>query len=504
MLRRVGAPILVITGTDAKDDPPRMTPTMFIHLLGKWMILFSSTLLPPLLIAALYRDGEFRYFLTAVLVNVAIGVLLWLAGSRQQFQMRLRDGFVVVVALWVATSLMAGINLMFSLHISFTDAVFEAVSALTTTGATVLVGLDHMPESVLFFRQQLQWLGGIGVIVSAVALMPMLGIGGMQLIKAETPGPFKSEKLTPRIAHTAAVLWRLYLAITVACALAYWFAGMSIFDAVAHSFSTVSTGGFSTYDASFGQFDSPLIECIAIVFMLAGAINFGVHWLAWRGLSMDPYWHNEELRAFLGIVLCSVVVVTAGLWLSGDRETLAPALRDAAFTVVSVITSTGFGTDNLAYFPTFLPVFLMLISFVGGCGGSTAGGMKVIRMVVIWKAIRQQLFLLVHPRSMRPIRLNGEIVDPRSLDGVMGFVTVHVLLVTISILILRGLGMDGISSFSAVASAINNLGPALGEVAVNFQPVPAAGKWLLSAVMILGRLEIFTVLVLLTPAFWRQ
>ena len=480
-----------------------MTFSMFVHLLGKWMILFSTALLPPLLIAALYRDGEFGFFLTALLLNAGGGLLLSMLGSRNGFQLRLRDGFAVVTALWVVTSLIAAVNLAFSLHISFTDAVFEVVSALTTTGATVLSGLDSMPKSVLFFRQELQWLGGVGVIVSAVALLPMLGVGGMQLIKAETPGPFKSEKLTPRIAHTAMAVWKLYLAITILCALAYWFAGMSLFDAVAHSFSTVSTGGFSTYDASFAQFDSVLIEGICIVFMLVGALNFGVHWAAWRSLSMNEYRRNEEVRVFLGIVLFAIVAVAGGLWLSGEQASLVRALRDSAFTVASVITSTGFVTENFALWPSFLPIFLILISFVGGCGGSTAGGMKVIRIMIVAKAIRQQLFLLTHPRSVKPIRFNGQVVDERSLHGVMGFVAVYVAVVTVSVLLLRALGLDGVSAFSAVATCINNMGPGLGEVATTMQTIPAAAKWILSAVMLLGRLEIFTILVLLTPGFWR-
>jgi trk system potassium uptake protein TrkH len=263
-----------------------MTFRMFVHMLGLWMVLFSIVLLPCILVAAVYQDGELVFFTDALAINLLAGLLLWQYGDPMTVQLRLRDGFVVVVALWVAASLQAAATLALGLGIAYTDAVFEAVSALTTTGATVLSGLDHMPKSVLFFRQELQWLGGIGVIVSAVALLPMLGIGGMQLMKAETPGPYKSEKLTPRIASTAAVLWKLYLAITIVCALAYWAAGMSLFDAVAHSFATVSTGGFSTYDASFAHFDSPLIEAVAIVFMLVGAINFGVHWLAWRSMSV--------------------------------------------------------------------------------------------------------------------------------------------------------------------------------------------------------------------------
>jgi len=477
---------------------------MFIHLLGKWMVIYSSVLLPPIAISAVYADGELKYFLLAFAVSVAIGGSLWLVGDRHPLQLKMRDGFIVVVALWVATSLIGSLHLVFSLGLSLTDAFFEVVSALTTTGATVLTGLDHMPQSVLFFRQELQWLGGIGVVVSAVALLPMLGIGGMQLFKAETPGPFKEEKLTPRISHTAAVLWKVYLAMTVGCALGYWFAGMSLFDAVAHSFSTVSTGGFSTHDASFAYFNNPVIDWVSIVFMMIGASSFGVHWMAWRNLSIEDYWHNEETRAFLLIVLVIVAIVAVELYLHSSHDTVAGAIRYSAFTVVSVITSTGFGTDSFATWPSFLPLFLILISFIGGCGGSTAGGMKVMRIVILGKAIRLELFRLVHPLGVKPLKLHGRSIETRAVDGVMGFVSVYILIFALFVLLMLSLGMNLESAFSAVATCINNLGPALGDVAGNFQAVSAPSKWALAIVMLLGRLEIFTFLVLLSPNFWRD
>lgn len=477
---------------------------MLLHLLGKWMMLFSTTLVPSIAVSALYRDGELKYFLLALMANLALGGALWLIGSRQPFQLRLRDGFILVVTLWVVTSLIASVHLMFSLGLDMTDAFFEAASALTTTGSTVLVGLDHMPPSVLIFRQLLQWLGGIGVVVSAVALLPMLGIGGMQLIKAEAPGPFKGEKLTPRIRHTAAVLWKLYLAITLACAVAYWFAGMSAFDAIAHSFTTVSTGGFSTHDASIAYFDSWLIESIAIVFMLIGATSFAVHWMAWRGLSIETYWRSEELKAFLIIVLLVTAVVAAELYLAGSRDSLTQAFRASSFTVASVITSTGYGIDDFSLWPAFLPVLLIMISFIGGCGGSTAGGMKVVRFIILGKAIRRELMNLIHPRAVTLLKLQGGLIDHRALDSVMGFVSVYVVLFATLVLLMLAFGMDFDTAFSAVATCINNLGPGLGDVAANFQSVSAGAKWVLAVTMIVGRLEVFTVLVLLTPTYWKN
>ncbi len=468
------------------------------------MILFSSVLLLPIALSAFYHDGELRYFSLALVASLSLGAVLWLAGKREVVSMKTRDGFILVVGLWVATSLISSIHLALSLHLGWTDAFFESVSALTTTGATVMTGLDEMPRSALFFRQELQWLGGIGVVVSAIALLPMLKIGGMQLIKAEVPGPFKEEKLTPRITHTAGVLWKLYLAMTLACALAYWFAGMSAFDAVAHSFSTVSTGGFSTHDASFAYFDNVVIEWIAMAFMLIGATSFGAHWLAWRRLSLAPYQTDEEIRTFIAIVVLLSLVVGAELLIQGNRHTVVEALRAGGFTVVSVITSTGFNIDNFATWPVFLPLLLILISFIGGCGGSTAGGMKVMRLVILGKAIHLQFFSLIHPRAVRPLKLEGRPVETRVVDSVMGFISVYILVFAVFVLIMLAQGMNPLTAFSAVATCINNLGPALGDVATDFQSVSAASKWTLSAVMLTGRLEVFTVLVLLAPTFWRN
>lgn len=477
---------------------------MFIHFLGKWMMLFNAVLLPSIVVSALYRDGELVYFLLALLVNTAVGGGLWIAGGRHRLQLKLHDGFILVVAMWLATSLIACVHLVFSLGLGVTDAFFEAVSALTTTGATVLTGLDGLPPSVLMFRQILQWLGGIGVVVSAVALLPMLGIGGMQMIKAEAPGPFKGEKLTPRIQHTAAALWKIYLVITVACALAYWFAGMSAFDAIAHSFSTVSTGGFSTHDASFAYFDSAVIESLAIAFMLIGATSFAVHWMAWRRLSIENYGQSEEVRAFVTIVALLIVLVAAGLYVQGSRETMTQAFRASSFTVVSVITSTGFGVDNFSTWPSFLPMLLIMISFMGGCGGSTAGGMKVVRFVILVKAIRLELFQLVHPRAVKPLQLQGATVETRAVDGVMGFVSLYIVIFAVLVLVMMALGMDLETAYGAVASCINNLGPGLGDVATDFQSVSPVSKWILAFTMLLGRLEIFTFLVLFSPGFWKN
>jgi len=329
-------------------------------------------------------------------------------------------------------------------------------------------------------------------------------VGGMQLYKAETPGPMKDDKLTPRIAHTARALWKLYLTITLVCALLYWVGGMEPLDALAHSFSTVSTGGFSTHDSSLAYFDSLFIEAVATVFMLIGGINFGVHFVAWRYRSARPYWESVEVRAFLGILLAAILLVALILDLSGTKPGLGQSLRYATFTVASVITSTGFGIDDFSVWPTLLPALLIFISFIGGCAGSTAGGIKVVRLVVLSNQVRMELQRLIHPSQVRSLKLGRQNVHPRTIEAVWAFFGVYLAVFALLMLLLMGQGIDQITAFSAVATCMNNLGPGLGDVASNFTGVSDTAKWLFSAGMLLGRLEIFTVLVLFTPGFWRD
>ena len=471
---------------------------------GILLLLFSASLAPPILIALFRGEAPLATLFDIFAASTSAGLLIWLPKRTRQYSIRSRDGFVVVSMFWVVLGLFSSLPLIFCINLSVPDAVFESVSAFTTTGATVISGLDTLPMSILFYRSELQWLGGIGMVVSAVALLPMMGVGGMQLYRAETPGPMKDEKLTPRITHTARTLWKIYAAITLGCAVAYWLAGMSVFDAIAHSMSTVSTGGFSTHDASLAYYDSPLIEAVSIVFMLAGAINFSIHYLAWGNLRPSAYWQNTEVRAFLLIVLTLIVITTAGLYLTDSRDSVLTALRYAAFTVVSVITSTGLGTDDFSLWPSLLPVLLIFSSFMGGCAGSTAGGMKIIRFVLMWKQAGLEILRLIHPRMERPLKIGGRLVSQRVIASVWAFFSVYVAVFAIFMLILMVTGMDQITAFGAVATCINNLGPGLGEVSTSFAHVDPSAKWLLSVAMILGRLEIFTILVLFSPTFWRE
>ncbi|HEB55291.1 MAG TPA: potassium transporter [Gammaproteobacteria bacterium] len=461
-------------------------------------------MLAPLLVSLWYDDGEVGRLLAEFSVMLVSGFLLWLPFRRRRYELRRRDGFFIVVIFWTLLSLLGLAPLYFGLNISFVDALFESVSGLTTTGATVLSGLDDMSPSILFFRQELQWFGGMGLIVLAVAVMPMLGIGGMSVYRAEAPGPMKEEKMTPRLASTARSLWFLYLGLTVACALAFWYAGMSPFDAVSHSLSTLSTGGFSTHDASLAWFHSPAIEMVAVVFMLLGSINFSVHFLALRHLSPGDYFRDTEVRTFLLLVLGVIILTSLILRLSGQMPDLLLATREATFEVVSVITSTGFGLDDFSLWPMFLPALLMIISFIGGCGGSTAGGIKVMRVMLLAKLGLRELKMLMHPRGVFPIKIGTRRLREETLQAVWGFFAVYMLTFVVLMLLIMMSGLDQLSAFSAIATCMNNLGPGLGEVSQTFAHVSDAGKIVAVLAMLIGRLEIFTVLVLFHPAFWRN
>lgn len=467
-------------------------------------MLFSGTMVPPIAVAFWYEDGEVVHFLYSLAVTFVTGLMLWLPVRGHHRELRASDGFVVVALFWTVLSLLSALPFMFSPHLSFTDSVFEAVSGFTTTGATVIIGLDHLPRSILYYRQQLQWLGGMGIIVLAVAIFPMLGVGGMQLYRAETPGPIKEDKLTPRIAQTARALWYIYLGLTAACALAYWAAGMSMFDAVGHSFATIATGGFSTHDASLAYFNSTLIESIAIVFMLLGGINFAVHFIAWRSRNICSYLRDAEARSFLIIVVSVSALIVASLMITGHYPDIWDAMRYGVFHVVSVITTTGFTVSDFSVWPVFLPILMMVITFIGGSAGSTAGGIKVIRVVLLYKQGMREVGRLVHPSAIIPVKFGGRVLSDTVIESVWGFFSLYIISTIVLTMLMMATGLDAVTAFSAIATCINVTGPGLGEVATNFTSVTPFGKWVSVFAMLLGRLEIFTVFVLLTPSFWRR
>jgi len=483
-----------------------MNWTVVQRILGLLLMMFSLTMLPPIIISVIFGEPSWLPFVEGFGLTLAAGFLFWLPVHRSRKELRLRDGFLVVAAFWTVLGTFGAAPLYFAdvLSLSLTDAVFESVSGLTTTGATVLAGLDELPRSILYYRQQLQWLGGMGIIVLAVAVLPMLGVGGMQLYRAETPGPVKDTKLTPRITETAKALWYVYVTFTAACAASYMAAGMNWFDALCHAFSTVAIGGFSTHDLSMGYFDSTAIELVAIVFMFAAGINFSLHFFAWRYVSVKHYSQDPEFRGYTVMLLCVAALVIVGLFQHQVFDTSGETIVAGLFQAVSIATTTGFTTAQYAVWPAALPVLLLFASFIGGSAGSTAGGIKVVRWMLIYKQGVREIVRLVHPSAEIPVKLGNKAVPPRVVDAVWGFFSVYVVVFSAMMLAMMATGLDQVTAFSAIAATLNNLGPGLGDVASGFMSVSDPAKWISIAAMLLGRLEIFTLLVLITPTFWRR
>jgi len=471
------------------------------------MGLFSLSLLPPALVAVIYKDGGGTAFIQAFALSLFLGFILWYPNRKHHKDLRTREGFLLVVLFWGVLGSIGAVPFIFSSQpdLSMTDSFFESFSALTTTGATVIVGLDSLPKAILFYRHLLQWLGGMGIIVLAVAILPVLGIGGMQLYRAEMPGPVKDSKMTPRIAETAKALWYIYFALTIACAFAYWVAGMDLFDAICHSFSTIAIGGFSTHDASMGYFDSTAINMVCVVFLLIAALNFSLHFAAFtrRGINLKVYFKDAEFKALIIVQLVLTGICFATLYHSGIYDSPEETLDFALFQAVSISTTAGFGTESFHVWPLFLPMLLIFSSFIGGCGGSTAGGIKVMRMILLLKQGSRELKRLVHPRGMFSIRIGNKALPERVIDAVWGFFSAYALVFVICMLALMAMGMDNITAFSATAACLNNLGPGLGEVASNYASIGDGAKWVLLIAMLFGRLEVFTLLVLFTPTFWK-
>ncbi|MEJ2132665.1 MAG: TrkH family potassium uptake protein, partial [Gammaproteobacteria bacterium] len=438
-------------------------------------------------------------------VTILSGLTLFVFGPSGQ-ELRTREGFVITVLFYAALGAFGALPfyLAESIETSFTDALFESLSGLTTTGATVFTGLDEMPRSLLFYRQQLQWLGGMGIIVLAVAILPMLGVGGMQLYRAESPGQrVRDNKLTPRITQTAKALWFIYLALTLACAASFWAAGMDWFDAISHSFSTIAIGGYSTHDASNGFFDSVAIESITVLFMLVSAMNFGLHFVAFRRRSAQPYWNDPEVRFFLGLTLALSIIVCIALVASDQYDTLG-AVRYGIFQTVSIGTTTGFTTTTFSGWPGALPFLVFFAAFAGGCAGSTAGGLKIVRVHLIYMQGIREVKRLIHPNAVIPVKLGHDPVPDRIMEAVWGFFSAYVIVFLIFLRLLLAAGQTFITAFSAVGACLNNLGPGLGDIAGTYGQLPDLSKWVLCLAMLMGRLEIFTLLVLFTPYFWRR
>jgi trk system potassium uptake protein TrkH len=485
-----------------------MLPHRYLSIqkaLGALLALTSLFPLPSLLLALVLGEDTAKAFGEAMLVAAGLGAVLWWPVRKVRYDLRLRDGFLIASGAWLLACLVAALPFAFGIpDLPVTWAVFEAVSGLTTTGASVFVGLDGLPRSMLLYRQSLNFYGGLGLVLLAVAILPMLRVGGMQLFRAEVTGPTKDTKLTPRIADTAKALWKVYLGLNLLCTLAYWAAGMSLFDAICHALSTVATAGFSTHDAGFGYWNNPMVEVVATGFMLVGGINFGLHYLAWRRASTAPYHSDTELRFFLVLVALVALLVSMALWLGGAYPTVAEALRHGIFQTVSNITTSGFALEDYSRWPSFVPLLLVMVAFVGGSSSSTSGGMKVARVAMAVRQGLREIKQLVHPKGQFIVKMGGRRVSESIVLSVGGFCTLYVLCFVVVTLALAAVGLDVVTAFSAASASINNLGTGLGEVSANFATLPPAALWICAFAMILGRLEVFTVLVLFAPSFWRE
>ncbi len=476
------------------------------HVFSKLVMLFSCMFVFPVLVSLYYRDGTVDDFLVSTFVGLAIGLFLWATTRQYERELKPRDGFILVTLLWLGFSATATTPCL--LHfpgMSFTDAYFEAQSALTTTGATVLTGLDTLPPAINFWRHFLNWLGGMGIIVLAVAVLPLLGVGGMQLYKAEMPGLIKDSKLTPRIATTAKNLWVLYSALTLACAVCLHFAGMNWFDSVCHAFAALSLGGFSTKDSSIGFYNSLEIELVLSFFMLLAAMNFTLHFVAWRSRSLRSYWQDSEVKAMLLLVTGSILLLSYYLYRHGLYD-FPTALRHVSFNLISIATDSGFASVDFGAWPTLVPMWILVLSCITCCAGSTGGGVKMARNLVLLRQTTSEMLRLLHPNAVVPLKINSKVLPNQIVLSVLAFVFVYIASVIVLGFVLMFSGLDYITAFTAIVACINNAGPGLGEVgpASNYGGLTDFQTWVCSLAMLLGRLEIFTLLILFTPAFWRK
>jgi len=478
-----------------------------INVLGSLLALFSLYFLLPVITALAYREPAALPFLSCGIATGLLGLVLRFATARFKTELKPRDGYLLITLGWIVVAAVAAAPLMLLISgLSFTDAFFESMSALSTTGSTVLSGIDGLPHSVNLWRLALCWLGGMGIIVLAVAVLPLLGVGGMQMYRAETPSPVKDAKLTPRITETARTLWLMYVAMTLACMLAYLGAGMSPFDALCHAFSTLALSGTSTHDRSFGYFNSPQIEFVAIVFMLVAAVNFSTHFVAIRKRAFGLYPRDPEARWMLIWILASCIGLSSFIYEMRIYPDYFSALRNVSFNLVSLATSTGYVSTDYGRWPVFAPLWMLFLSCICSSTGSTGGGIKVFRTLVLIKQSFREMFTLVHPQAVTPLKINGVVVPNRVVYSVLAFIFLYFMTIVTLTFTMLASGLDLETSLTAVIASINNAGPGLGAVgpAGNYASLTDFQTWICSTAMFLGRLELFTVLVLFTPTFWRK
>jgi trk system potassium uptake protein TrkH len=478
-----------------------------VHVLGLMLVLFSSTYVLPIITSLIFQDDTFADFALAMMMTFLVGMLMWVLTRQFKSELSNRHGYLLVVMMWTAIPAVATFPLVLVLpNLSFTNAYFETMSGLTTTGATVLIGLDSMPQAINMWRHELNWLGGMGIIVLAVAILPLLGVGGRQLYKAETPGPMKDSTLTPRITETARNLWLVYFGITVACIVSLKVAGMSWFDAVCHAFATMGLGGFSTHDASIGFFNSPAIEFVLIVFMILAAMNFATHFLVWREKSLKPFLLDTEAIATVAVLLSSCLGIGFYLWWTGTYPSFWTALRHASFNLISIATDCGFASEDFNKWPIFAPLWMLFLSCIVASSGSTGGGIKMIRTLVLFKQAGREFSKLLHPMAINPMKIGGSVIPNNIVFSVLGFIFLYFMSVVTLTFILLISGLDFVTALSAVIACINNAGPGLGLVgpATNYSGLTDFQTWLCTFAMLIGRLEIITLLIVFTPKFWRR
>ena len=477
------------------------------NVLGRLLMFFSLTYLMPIACSLIYHDGTAVKFVDAMLITAGVGMLLTFGTGRHHRELKLRDGFLLVTLSWTLMAVIGAVPLLLVYEkMSFTDAFFETISAMTTTGATVMTGLDNAPPAVNLWRHELQWLGGMGIIVLAVAILPLLGVGGMQLFKAEMSGPLKEGRLTARIADTAKALWLVYLGLTVLSITLLWLGGMSLFDAICHSFSAVSLGGFSTRDASVGAFDSPAIEAVLGGIMILAGFNFALHFSALKGRTLRVYARDAEATAYMGVLAFSIFFVAAFLYANGTYTRFATALRHAYFNVISIGTGSGYASVDYALWPIFAPLLMLFLANVTPCAGSTGGGIKMVRTLILYKQARRELHKLLHPNIADLIKLGSAVVPNKVAFSVLGFIFLYFMTVVTMTFLLLMSGLDFLSAFSGVVACITNAGPGLGVVgpSQNYSGLTDFQKWVCSITMLLGRLEILSVAVIFTRYFWRK
>jgi trk system potassium uptake protein TrkH len=480
---------------------------VIFHTLGILLMLFSSSMLTPIVLNIVFNESCYMPFIAAFSLTFSTGLFLWLFTLHTHQSFKIREGFLLVALFWVVLCLYGSLPFIFFLvhhphHI--TDAIFESVSGLTTTGASIFHQFSKLPHALQFYHQQMQFLGGMGIVVLAVAVLPMLGVGGMQLYRAETPGPMKEQKLTPRIAQTAKALWYIYLGLTILCCLAYKYSGMTWFEAIGESFATVSTGGFSLHTNGFAHYTSPMTRYVASLFMFLSAINFGLHFIAIKKRSLRPFFQDEEWRVYTFFLTLSILLVFITLLYHGTYHSIQLTFSETLFHVISFSTTTGYTAININQWPSYVPFYLMMLALIGGCAASTSGGLKMIRVLLVFKQIRRERLRLIHPNVIYPIKIGRAVVEESVLQSMWAFMSAFVGLFLILVFLLLGCGNDFVTAFSAVNATLTNAGTGLGHVSQLFSQLSIQSKWVLIFSMLIGRLEIFSLIILCSKQFWEN